>query len=138
MRLLLLVLTASALWAQSPADQDAIRSVAQRYFDTREAQQPGALEALLTPDVDQLVSTGEWRKGRDQVVQGAMASSRNAQGKRTLTVESIRFVTPDVAICDGRYEISGDTMRKMWSTFVFARTSGGWRIAAIRNMLPAR
>jgi uncharacterized protein (TIGR02246 family) len=138
MRLLLLVLTASTLWAQSPADEDAIRSVAQRYFDTREAQQPGALEALLTPDVDQLVSTGEWRKGRINVVQGAMASSRNTQEKRTLAVESIRFVTPDVAICDGRYEISGEPVRKMWSTFVFVRTNGWWRIGAIRNMLPAR
>jgi len=27
--------------------------------------------------------------------------------------------------------------RKMWSTFVMTRDSNGWRIAAIRNMLPA-
>ena len=27
--------------------------------------------------------------------------------------------------------------RRMWSTFVMVRESGGWRIAAIRNMLPA-
>jgi hypothetical protein len=25
----------------------------------------------------------------------------------------------------------------MWSTFVMTREGGGWRIAAIRNMLPA-
>jgi hypothetical protein len=25
----------------------------------------------------------------------------------------------------------------MWSAFVMARTKDGWRIAAIRNMLPA-
>jgi len=43
------------------------------------------------------------------------------------------------AIADARYELVGaaDT-RRMWSTFVFARQSGAWKIAAIRNMLPAK
>jgi len=48
-------------------------------------------------------------------------------------VETVRFVSADVAIADARYEI-GD--RKMWSTFVMKRGPGGWRIEAIRNMLP--
>ena len=45
-----------------------------------------------------------------------------------------------VAIADGRYEIAGrqgGATRKMWSTFVMARQADGWKIAAIRNMLPA-
>ena len=62
-------------------------------------------------------------------------------GKRTIAVESIRFLTPGVAIVDGRYELVGggtdNTTRKMWTTLVMARGAAGWRIAAIRNMLPA-
>ena len=27
--------------------------------------------------------------------------------------------------------------RRMWSTFVMVKEADGWRIAAIRNMLPA-
>lgn len=61
-------------------------------------------------------------------------------GKRSINVESVRFLSSDVAIADGRYEITGlrnDQTRKMWTTLVLTRTSDGWRIAAIRNMLPA-
>jgi hypothetical protein len=45
-----------------------------------------------------------------------------------------------VALADGRYEISGASAadaRKMWTALVLTRSSSGWRIAAIRNMLPA-
>ncbi len=93
-----------------------------------------------SPDADQLVSSGEWRKGRDAVVRGTLASSRNTGGQRTITVEAVRFLSNDVAVADGRYELTslaGGETRKMWSTLVVTRTSDGWRIAAIRNMLPA-
>ena len=63
-----------------------------------------------------------------------------AAGKRTITVETVRFLTPDAALADGRYEIAGldgAAPRRMWSTFLITRTRDGWRIAAIRNMLPA-
>jgi ketosteroid isomerase-like protein len=49
-------------------------------------------------------------------------------------------MTPDVAIADGRYDLtglSGGTNRSMWATLIVKKTSNGWRIAAIRNMLPA-
>ena len=61
-------------------------------------------------------------------------------GKRTITVETIRFVGNDVALADGRYEIAGAAGgqgRKMWTALLLSRTPQGWRIAAIRNMLPA-
>jgi uncharacterized protein (TIGR02246 family) len=138
MKYLLILLAAASLWAQSAADKDTFRAKVQKYVDARDAQDPKSVEALFTPDADQLVSTGVWRKGRDEVVKGTLASTRNNEGKRTLTVDSIRFVTPDVALVDCRYEISGAATRKMWSSFVFVRANGAWRISAIRNMLPAK
>jgi uncharacterized protein (TIGR02246 family) len=138
MRVVLLLLAAASLGAQNASDENSIRSLIEKYVDARESQKPGAVESLFTADADQLVSTGEWRKGRDEVGKGTLASSRNNQGKRTLTVASIRFVAPDVVIADCRYEISGIATRKMWSTFVVVRTKAGWRISAIRNMLPTK
>jgi uncharacterized protein (TIGR02246 family) len=123
--------------AQSPTDDAAIRGVVQRYVDAREARDPEAVAALFTPDADQLVSSGEWRRGRDVLVKGALSSSARTTGTRTIVVETIRMIGPDVAIADGRYEISGAETRRMWSTFVFVRQQGRWRISAIRNMLPA-
>jgi uncharacterized protein (TIGR02246 family) len=131
-------------WWQTPAnsspDETAVRDVVKRYVDARERRDERAIAALFTSDADQLVSSGEWRKGRDAIVKGTLASSQQTGGKRTIAVESVRFPARDVAIADGRYEITGGTGgdRKMWTTFVLARTADGWRIAAIRNMLPAQ
>jgi uncharacterized protein (TIGR02246 family) len=123
------------------ADQTtAIRAAVQQYVDVREHPDPTALERLFTPDADQLVSSGEWRKGRPAVVDGTIAASRRESGKRTIKLESIRFLTKNVAIADGRYELTdagGHPTRKMWTSIVLKRGASGWQIAAIRNMLPA-
>jgi len=50
-------------------------------------------------------------------------------------VAAVRFVTPDVAIADGTYEIAGSGARR-WTTIVVVRGPDGWRITAIRNMTP--
>jgi uncharacterized protein (TIGR02246 family) len=127
--------------AQAGGDEAAVRLVVQKYVDARETRDAHAVEALFTSDADQLVSSGEWRKGRAQVVSGSMASSQNSTGKRTITVTSVRFLAPGVALADGRYEISASAnaaARKMWASITLTRGSDGtWRIAAIRNMLPA-
>jgi len=121
-------------------DEDAVREIVSKYVDARERIDPKAVEALFTSDADQLVSSGEWRRGREAVVRGTMESSRSTGGRRSITVESVRFVGTEVAIADGRYELTGlagGATRQMWTTLVLKRTESGWRIAAIRNMLPA-
>ena len=136
----LMILNTAAAWAEPAADDAAIRDVVRRYVDARERRDRDALAALFTPDADQLVSSGEWRRGREAVVAGGLASSARTGGTRTITVEVVRRLGPDTAIADGRYEIGGlggGASRSMWTTFVLARQPGGWRISAIRNMLPA-
>jgi uncharacterized protein (TIGR02246 family) len=120
-------------------DAVAVNEIVKRYVDARERADAKAIAALFTSDADQLVSSGEWRRGREEVVMGTLASSKQTGGKRTITVETIRFPSADTAIADGRYEITGGATgdRRMWTTFVMTRTKDGWRIAAIRNMLPA-
>ena len=121
-------------------DEDAVREIVSKYVDARERIDAKAVEALFTSDADQLVSSGEWRRGREAVVRGTMESSRSTGGRRSITVESVRFVGTEVAIADGRYELTGlagGATRQMWTTLVLKRTESGWRIAAIRNMLPA-
>jgi uncharacterized protein (TIGR02246 family) len=121
-------------------DEAAVREVVKRYMDAREASDAKALAALFTDDADQLTSSGEWRKGRDQVVAGGLRSSLSASGTRTITLHWVRFPAEGVAIADGPYEIAGAAggeNRKMWTSFVLTRGADGWRIAAIRNMLPA-
>lgn len=137
MRCLLLALCCSPFLFAQP-EEDAVRAVVARYVEAREKIDPAATEALFTADADQHVSSGEWRRGRAEVVKGSMASSRNNAARRTIIIETVRFLTPDVAIADGRYELAGATdTRRMWTTLVLKKENGAWRIAAIRNMLPA-
>jgi uncharacterized protein (TIGR02246 family) len=136
-RALVFVLFAATLAAQS-RDAPIIQIVAD-YNAARDSQDPKAIEKLFTEDADQLVSNGVWRRGKETLVEGMLASSAGNPGDRTLTVETVRFVTNDVALADARYEIAGaQGVRKMWSTFLVLKTRDGWRIAAIRNMLPAQ
>jgi uncharacterized protein (TIGR02246 family) len=144
MKIACLSALAGALLAQTPADpagdEAAVRGVVQKYMDARDRQDPRAIESLFTADADQLVSSGEWRKGRPEVVKGTMASSQSSGGKRNITVESVRFPAPGVALADGHYDLTGlagGQARHMWTSLVIVKTGAGWKIAAIRNMLPA-
>lgn len=136
MKIAAVLLCAPLLIAQGggrTSDGVAVREMVKRYADARGVSDPNAIGALFTDDADQLVSNGEWRRGKDALVKGMLASSARETGRRVLEVETVRFLGRDVAIADARYEIGE---RKMWSTFVMRRGSGGWRIEAIRNMLP--
>ena len=119
-------------------DDSAVRELVARYNAARDQEDASVIRTLFTSDADQLVSSGEWRRGREALVEGMLRSSRENPGDRTLTVETVRFLSADIAIADARYVIKGATTRHMWSTFVAVRTPDGWRLSAIRNMLPAR
>ena len=134
-------LPAIAQNAVRASDADArVREVVGKYVDARERRDANLIAALFTEDADQLTTSGEWRRGRDNVVRGSLASSQSNPGTRQITIEAVRFPAPGVAIADGRYEIRGAQdadPRRMWTTFVLTRNgSGEWRVAAIRNMAP--
>jgi uncharacterized protein (TIGR02246 family) len=93
----------------------------------------------MTADVDQQQTSGNVRRGRDAVVKGSLATQQSTGGKRTITLDSIRFIGTDVAIADGRYDSLGradGSDRHMLTSMVLRREGGAWKIAAIRNMLP--
>ena len=119
--------------------QKAITSLIDQYSLAREKRDTILLKTILTPDVDQLVSTGEWRVGINAAIEGMMKSSANSPGTRTLHIEKIQTITSSSAIVDCRYEIQNadGTARKMWSTFIVIADRKTWKIMAIRNMLPA-
>lgn len=96
------------------------------------------LKSLLAEDVDQLVSTGEWRNGIGSSVEGMVKSSTEKPGTRRLTIDKIRMFNANSAIVDCKYDIQNTdgTSRKMWSTFILVSHKEIWKISAIRNMMP--
>ena len=127
--------------AQSGAGEEAaVRAVVAEYVAARERGDAAAVGAVFTEHADQLTSSGEWRRGRPELVRGTLASSKTNAGARSITIKSVRFPAPDVAVADGEYVIAAAgaaAARNMWTTFVMIRSGGRWRIDAIRNMLPA-
>jgi uncharacterized protein (TIGR02246 family) len=122
-----------------PRDESEVRDVVKAYVDARERADAAAIAALFTEDADQLTSSGEWRKGRDALVRGTLASSKANAGTRTIAIETVRFPASGLAIADGTYTIAGGQSgaRNMRTSFVFVKVGSAWRIAAIRNMMPA-
>jgi len=140
--ILLLNLTTQSLFAQQGILEEDIRkelyALIEQYNEARDYKDTVLLKTILTPEIDQLVSSGEWRTGIDQAIGGMMRSSATNPGSRKLIVDKIRLLDQASAIVDCRYEIenlNGPT-RKMWSTFLLVFTEGRWKITGIRNMLP--
>ena len=140
---LLHLLITPVLFAQGAKDdskqKQAIYSLIDSYSLAREKKDTVLLKSILVPEIDQLVSTGEWRSGMKESVSGMLRSSSGNPGSRRLVVEKIRFLNSTSGIADARYEIQNNdgTTRKMWSTFIVVYQEKSWKISAIRNMLPS-
>jgi ketosteroid isomerase-like protein len=115
-----------------------IEALIDKYSLARENKDTVLLKKILTNDIDQLVSTGEWRDGIGASLKGMLRSSASRPGTRTLKVEKLRLLSQSSAIVDCKYEIENadGTPRKMWSTFIVVNDKRNWKISAIRNMLP--
>lgn len=137
--ILLLFFTAGVCAQQAvPEKEKPLHHLIAQYAKARDTRDTVLLDQILTEDIDQLVSTGVWRRGLSAAKEGMMRSSATNPGDRTLTVSKTRFLGPTTALIDARYTIKtqdGD-LRKMWSTFVAVRENGRWKISAIRNMKP--
>ncbi|MBF2058541.1 MAG: nuclear transport factor 2 family protein [Cyanobacterium sp. T60_A2020_053] len=120
--------------------QEDIYLLIEQYNRARENKDVTELEKILTSDIDQLASSGEWRRGIESSINGMLRSSNQNQGKRTITIEKVRLLDASVAIVDARYqiELNNNTIRNLWSTFIVVRQNNEWQISAIRNMSPTQ
>ncbi|RYZ35044.1 MAG: DUF4440 domain-containing protein [Sphingobacteriales bacterium] len=141
--LLVHVVTVDLLRAQQAAPTERQRqqlsALISKYSRAREQRDTLLLKQILTADVDQLVSSGEWRTGLPSAVKGMQNSSSENPGSRTLTVDKIKMLSAQHAIVDCRYEIKNPdgSVRKMWSSFILVSDKETWKVTAIRNMLPS-
>jgi hypothetical protein len=120
--------------------QKSITALIGQYSLAREKSDTVLLKTILTVDVDQLVSTGEWRIGIKAAVEGMLKSTSSSPGTRTFQIDKIQMITASSAIVDCRYDIQNadGSLRKMWSTFIVVGDKDTWKIRAIRNMLPSQ
>lgn len=140
--ILICLLSSTANYAQNTRinknHEQQIYSLIEKYTRSRETMDTVLLKSILTPDIDQLVSSGEWRNGIEGAMKGMVRSSESNPGDSTIKIDKIRFLNPECAVADARYEIQNinTSTRKMWSTFIVVYNDDIWKITAIRNMLP--
>ncbi|WP_111671771.1 YybH family protein [Algoriphagus litoralis] len=117
-----------------------IHKLIEDYSLARETRDTALLRNILTEDVDQLVSSGEWRNGIQAAIDGMLRSSTTNPGSRKLHVEKIKFLSDEIALVDCRYIITSSTGedRNLWSSFTVIFHRKSWKISAIRNMSPSR
>jgi ketosteroid isomerase-like protein len=120
--------------------EDAVKitQLIEQYSQARETQDTVLLKSILTEDIDQLVSSGEWRNGIVEAIKGMQNSTQSNPGSRRLKVEKIKFLSEEIALVDCRYiiESPNGTSRNLWSSFTLVSVKNSWKISAIRNMSP--
>ncbi|HCT79285.1 MAG TPA: DUF4440 domain-containing protein [Micromonosporaceae bacterium] len=118
-----------------------IRDLFQRYCETWTAGDAEAFGQCFTDDADYVSYDGSWATGRealqdnhDRLFRGVIAGSAMVGD-----IESMRFVTPDVAVLVGNGSVlmpwrkELPKRRRSRQIMVMVREAGQWRIAAIQN-----
>jgi uncharacterized protein (TIGR02246 family) len=132
--------------------EDTKAAIAEVLQVRRMAWNAGDLQAyrnLLTEDADVVSATGRKSAGRDAVValsaeQRQLPSYRNASITAT-EIDAIRLVTPDVALVDATYRMTGVRIPEASEPgpvagsilFIMVQQDGLWRIASIRALPPS-
>jgi uncharacterized protein (TIGR02246 family) len=106
-----------------------------------------ALKALWTIDGDHQEPDGTWAKGREEVgklfAKEHMTVFKNSHIR--LTIHSVWFITGDVALVEGSYDLVGvqDQQGKdipprkgRLTSILLQEPDSPWRVAASRSMIP--
>lgn len=128
------------------ADEQAIRAVYAEFTAAWNAHDPARMAACWSIDGDLREPDGAHARGR-AAIEGVFAAQQRGPlraSRVALTIERVTPVTADVAMVDGRFDITG-ALGKDGQTLppstglmsaVLVREAGTWRVAASRTMVP--
>jgi uncharacterized protein (TIGR02246 family) len=124
----------------SKSDEAAIRKVVQQVQDGWNAKSGEAFAAPFAADADYVVVNGLKLKGRDLIEKGHMSIFLTVykDSHNVATVQSIRFLRPDVAVVHVEWNLEFRLNEKTEkghaiNTMVMTKDGGKWRIAAFQN-----
>ena len=138
---------AATLLAQQPAppaktdaavspDEQAIRKGVVAFVEQYNGHKADALTALFATDARIIFRDGTEVNGRDEIKQAfEEAFSTSPKGSISVVVDSIRFLTPDVAVEEGSTNMfpDGDTLTaRSRYTVVHLKKDGRWLMQSVR------
>jgi hypothetical protein len=124
---------AALAWADERADRAAIQGVVEALANDQAGGSPKAAAGLFTDDADNQLSRLSDMDRRLLWPGGEPFSEVTAP---RLAVQTIRFITADVALVDAAIAQYGSTIvvRRVPVLLVMRKEAKGWRIASLRLM----
>ncbi len=144
--LLFLLITLPMAIAQDNGEHDrqAIRTVMDRFVDAWNRHDAKAFAAVFAEDADFTNWRGDGASGRSKIEEfhAPMFATIFKNSHQSYTSIKIRFVRPDIAAVDVRWEMTGATdaqgnprpPRKGLLDFVMAKNEGQWQITVMHNL----
>jgi uncharacterized protein (TIGR02246 family) len=138
MILCLTALSGSAKQSKSdPKESDAIQKQAEAFVEAFHKGDAKAVAAFWTADGDYTDLTGRQIKGREAIEKAFADLFAPAKGlKIRIDSDSLRFVTPEVAIEDGTSEVyppEGAPPSRARYTIVHVKKDGQWLLSSVRE-----
>jgi len=121
----------------NPEAEQAIQKQAEAFIDAFHKGDAKALAAFWTIDGDYTDKAGQHLQGRaaiEKAFQGLFAEHKGL--KLRINSNSLRFVTPDVAVEDGTSEVAGPDggpPTRARYTNVLVRKDGNWYLSSVRD-----
>ena len=123
----------------APPDEAAIRSNVAAYETAWNKRDVAGVLATYTPDADVVAFDGPRTAGRE-AIRGRLHEELAATPptmRISLTVTSIRPLTPECAVVDTVARFTEGAVRENRGTSVFVRRDGQWLVSALR-VFPAQ
>ena len=129
-------------------NEEVIRKLYGQFVAAWNKHDPKAMSAMWVEDGDDVEPDGNFAKGRGDVEKllAMEHSSVMKNSKLALTIDSVWFITANVALVDGTYEVTGVVApdgkelppRKGRLSSIFLQERDKWWIAASRLMIPEK
>jgi hypothetical protein len=123
----LALLCATLVFAEGPADQAADRTAIEKVIGSLSTAKPVSI--LFTPDAESDL-------GRLTAMNRTMTDAANQPWSELtpplLVIDSVRFITPDVALVNAANTQIGTVPRRVPILFVMRKVGADWKIAALR------
>lgn len=121
-------------------DEQEIRASGDAFIKAYESSSPKDIGALFTADAEYIDDEGNVIRGREAISElfDSCFTSRPA-GKLRMNIETIRIISPGVAIEDGVTEVSHSAEQEPAYTrysAVHVKTDGKWLVASVREHTP--
>jgi uncharacterized protein (TIGR02246 family) len=126
-----------AFGQSTPANEEsAVRAAVDSYTSAFNSGNLDGIMALVAPDADFIDDSGKQYKGKTDLGEVFKHSLADLKGsKLKTTINSIHFLRPDVAVVDGKADVTdpdGNTDSGRF-TCTWTKTGGKWLLSSVRN-----